>query len=70
MQVTFTDLLRGQNGRSKVSLSYLGVRKKVANWYLPFKGFKGKNTLGMIYLKVKNYIWPKKRYLKVKKQNA
>ena len=56
MQVTFTDLLRGQNGRSKVNLSYLGVRKKVANWYLPFKGFKGKNTLGMIYLKVKNYI--------------
>ena len=45
MQVTFTDMLRGQNARSKMGLSYLGVRKKVSNQCLRFQGFKGKETL-------------------------
>ena len=41
MHVSFIDTLRGQNERIKMSLSYVGVRKEVANCCLPFKGFKG-----------------------------
>ena len=44
MQVTFTDVLIGWNARGLVCLSYLGVRKEVANCYLTFKVFKGKKT--------------------------
>ena len=42
MQKGFTDVLRGLNRRSTVCLSYLGVRKEVANCCLPFKGFNAK----------------------------
>ena len=31
MKVSFTDALRAQNARNKVSVSYLGVTKKVVN---------------------------------------
>ena len=30
-QVSLTDVLKGKNARSRVLLSYLGVRKEVAN---------------------------------------
>ena len=30
-QVSFTDVLRGQNASTRVRLSYLGVRKEAAN---------------------------------------
>ena len=45
MQVTFTDVLRGKNARSKMSLNYLGVRKQVVDWCLPFIGFKRKHII-------------------------
>ena len=51
-QVSFTDVLRGYNARSRVRLSYLDVRTEVANCCLPFKGFKRRNNLQLIYLKV------------------
>ena len=57
MQVSFTDVLRGYDARSKVSMIYVGVTKKeVMKCCLRFKVFKAKNTLCLIYLKVKRNI--------------
>ena len=56
MQVTLTDMLRGYNAESTMCLSYLGIRKKLANCWFPFKGFKGKINLGLEYLKAKNRV--------------
>ena len=64
MQVTFTDVLRGQNFRINVSLRHLGVRKQLENWYLPFKGFNGKRALSLRYLKFKDYFQPKNKLLR------
>ena len=49
-------MLRGYNAESTMRLSYLGVRKELANCCLPFKGFKGKINLGLEYLKAKNRV--------------
>ena len=51
-EVSFIDVLRGQNARIRVRLSYLDVEKKVVNYCLPFKGFKRRNNPQLIYLKV------------------
>ena len=57
MQVSFTDVLRGYDARSEVSMIYVGVTKKeVMKCCLRFKVFKAKNTLCLIYLKVKRNI--------------
>ena len=49
-------MLRGYNAESTMRLSYLGVRKELANCCLPFKGFKGKINLRLEYLKAKNRV--------------
>ena len=49
-------MLIGYNAESTMRLSYLGVRKELANCCLPFKGFKGKINLGLEYLKAKNRV--------------
>ena len=49
-------MLRGYNAESTMRLSYLGVRKELANCCLPFKGFKGKINLRLAYLKAKNRV--------------
>ena len=50
-------------------MSYSGVRKKVAKRFR-FKYFKAKNTLCLMYLKVKTTFNVEKRYLEIKKQEA
>ena len=49
IKVSFADVFRGQNARSKVHLSDLGVGKEVANICLPFSGCKAKNTIPAMY---------------------
>ena len=39
-----------------VCLNYLDARKQLGNCCLPFKGFKGKNNLGLTYLKSQNRV--------------
>ena len=56
MKISFTDLLKEWDARSKVGMIYLGVRKEVAKCCLRFKVFKVKNTVRLIYLKVKRDI--------------
>ena len=48
------DMLRDENGKSKAYVSCLGVLKELGNFNLRFRGFKDKNTLHRMYLKVKN----------------
>ena len=62
-------MLRGQDARSKMRMSYSGVRKKVAKRFR-FKYFKAKNTLCLMYLKAKTTFNVEKRYLEIKKQEA
>ena len=50
IKVSFTDVLRGKNARSKVHLSDLGVTKDVAIYCLRFKNCKAKNTIRSMYL--------------------
>ena len=49
-------MLRGYNAESTMRLSYLDVRKELANCCLPFKGFKEKINLRLAYLKAKNRV--------------
>ena len=49
MEVTFANVLRGQNVKGKVILSYLVVRKEIANFCL-----QRRKTVRLIYLKVKD----------------
>ena len=64
MQLSFTDVLRGQNARGRVRVSYFGVRKQVANCRLTLKVFKAKNNLSLMHLNVKNYISPRNNVLR------
>ena len=50
IKVSFTDVFRAQNARSKVRLNDLGVRKEVANCLFLSRGFKAKNMIRQMYL--------------------
>ena len=52
----FHQCVKRQNAKIKLRLSDLGVRKKVANSCLRFKGCKAKITLRLMYLKFINNI--------------
>ena len=63
MEVGFTKVLSGQDARSKVRMSYFGVRKELVKCCIRFEGFKTKQkhgtrktTLATLYLKIKNNI--------------
>lgn len=53
-KLSFTNLFTASNARSNVRVSYLGLIKEVANRGLRLGGFKSKNMLCRVCLKVKN----------------
>ena len=71
MQVSFNNVLRGENVRNTVSRSCLGVRKKLANCCWRLRGFKKGKTDYVWWIQgLKTKFDLKIRYLEVKKQDA